>query len=187
MRPHLNTTGKQYNTDDIIKRKQNEILTVFLADILKLGQDGSGSFALSEGKNNLLALSIESIMKSISDVIDYDLVKQTLLLNGWNLSDKDMPKWHFNDIDDPDLDNLSKFVQRVMAVGGITADQELENHLRKVANFPENKYDNPIPEDFKNTKMQSRSGDGMTDGLGSGTGGASGDSGDGSAGNTENA
>lgn len=163
--------GKQYNTDDIIRRKQNEILTVFLADVLKLGQDGSGSFALSDNKANLLVLAVESMMQDIANPINNDLIPQTLAMNGWKLSEEDMPKFVFDDLDDVDLETLGKFLQRVTAVGLITPDRGLENHLRESAFLPENAYDSPIPEEFKNTKQQSRAGDGMkTAGEGTSTG-----------------
>lgn len=38
--------GKQFNLGEIIQRKQNEIFWIYLADVLKLGTDSHGSFAL---------------------------------------------------------------------------------------------------------------------------------------------
>ncbi len=176
--------GKQYNTDDIIRRKQNEILTVFLADVLKLGQDGSGSFALSDNKNNILALSLEYYLKTISDVINKDLVPQTLALNGWRFKADEMPKLQFGEFEERNLDLLSKFIQRCMAVGAISADKDLDAALREIGDLPMPSYDKAMPASENN---KSRSGDGMKEGNSNGTGSSSGGSGDSSTNNSENA
>jgi len=177
-------SGKSYNTDTIIRRKQNEMLTVFLADVLKLGQDSAGSYALGDSKNNLLALALESYLKTIEDVLNRDLIPQTLALNGWKFGDKDMPRLKFGDIEDRDLDDLGKYIQRVAAVGGISKDKNLDKALRAMANLPEPAYDQPMPD---TGESQSRSGDGMTNGMSNGVGNSSGGSGDDSTDNNENA
>ena len=154
-----------------------------MADLLKVGQDAAGSYALSDSKNNILALTLESYLNTIADVINRDLVPQTLAVNGWKFSDKEMPRLTFGKIEDRDLDDLGKFVQRVMAVGAMSADKNLDKALRDISNLPCPNYDEPMPDNEGNT---SRSGDGMSEGLPNGTGDAS-EGGDDSVGNTENA
>lgn len=160
------------------------MLTVFLADMLKLGQDSTGSYALSDSKNNILALALEGYLKTISDVINRDLVPQTLAMNGYNFKASEMPQITYGDIEDRDLDELSKYIQRVSAVGAISVDRKLDAALRKAANLPEPDYDSPMPEQDTG---ESRSGDGMSQGMPNGTGDSSGDSGDDSIDNAENA
>ena len=174
--------GKQYDTSKVILRKQNEIFTVFLADVLKLGQDGSGSYALSDNKNNVLALSLEYYLNIIADVINRDLVPQTLALNGWKFKASEMPKFTFGDIDQRDLDEMGKFIQRAGSVGFISKDKDLDAELRRLAGLPKPDYDNPMPETDKGT---SRAGDGMAKGSGNGTSDSAG--GDNSTSNNENA
>lgn len=176
--------GKQYKTDDIIRRKQNEILTVFLADVLKLGQDGSGSFALSDNKNNILALSLEYYLKTIADVLNKELVPQLLAMNGWRFTAEEMPKLVYGEFESRDLDVLSKFIQRCMAVGALSADKGLDNALREAADLPSADYEKPLPGGEEN---ESRSGDGMKEGGSNGTGDSTGSSGDSSSSNSENA
>ena len=176
--------GKQYNTDDIIKRKQNEILTVFLADVLKLGQDGVGSYALSDSKNNLLALAIKAHIKLLASAINRDLAPQTLAINGYFLSEDEMPRLVFGDIEDRDLDILSKFIQRSVSVGAVSVDKELDNALREFAGLPSTDYekDDVIPQEFI-SGSGSKSGKGMKT---AGEGTSNGTSDDASVGNTEN-
>ncbi|QDP66584.1 MAG: putative portal protein [Prokaryotic dsDNA virus sp.] len=177
-------SGKQFSTDTVIRRKQNEMLTVFLADVLKIGQDSAGSYALSDSKNNILALALEGYLKTISDVINRDLVPQTLAMNGWKFSAEEMPKITFGDIEDRDLDVLSKYLQRVAATGLIFKDKKLDAAIRKAANLPEADYDDPMPEQDSG---DSRSGSGLSEGMPNGTGDSDGDSGDDSIDNAENA
>jgi len=185
---HFKLTGidggsKQFSTDTVIRRKQNEMLTVFMADVLKIGQDSAGSYALSDSKNNLLALALESYLKTIQDVINRELVPQTLAINGWNFDAKQMPKLTFGEIEDRDLDDLGKYIQRVAAVGALSKDKKLDAALRKAANLPEADYDDPMP---VQEEAQSKAGSGMVEGLPNGEG-ESAEGGDDSVGNSENA
>lgn len=182
--------GKQYNVDDIIKRKQQEILMNYLADVLKLGSDSHGSFALSESKTNLLSFAIDHHLQLIADVINFDLIPQTLALNGWNLKQEEMPYLDYNDLEEVDLDIFSKFIQRVGAVGLIPNDPKLINEILTKSGF-DYRVDEalePGSEEFNNLfpKFTSRSGDGMESGLNNGTGDAS-SGGDDSVTNEENA
>lgn len=174
--------GKQYSTDTIILRKSNEIFTSFLADVLKMGQDSVGSYALSDTKNNILALSLEYYLNIFADVINRDIVPQTLALNGWTFEAGEMPKITFGKIEDRNLEDLGKFIQRTKSVGAISADKGLDKALRKIAELPEPNYDDPIP---VTEGSQSRAGDGMKT-AGSGTSNDVGGS-DESVSNNENA
>lgn len=156
--------GKQYSTDTIILRKSNEIFTSFLADVLKMGQDSVGSYALSDTKNNILALSLEYYLNIFTDVINRDLVPQTLALNGWTFEAGEMPKITFGKIEDRNLDDLGKFIQRAVSVGAVSTDKSLDAELRKLSGLPEPDYDQPMPV----TENNSRAGDGMKT-AGSGT------------------
>jgi len=154
--------GKQYDTDDIIKRKQNEILMLYLADVLKLGNDGSGSFALSESKNDLLALAIEKHLKLIADVINNDLVPQTLIINGMFLDKEDMPKLTYSDLDEVDYDNFSKLIQRVASVSYLPRTPQVINEILEKSGFeyrvdPDAELDTSV---FP-AEMASQSGDGL--------------------------
>src|SRR5690606_31461676 len=91
------SSGKQYDTNTIITRWDNKILTALFADFLKLGQDQVGSFALAGAKTNLMAMGIEARLKEIADVINNDLVPQTFALNGW--STEELPFITFSDLD----------------------------------------------------------------------------------------
>lgn len=163
--------GKQYSTDEIIRRKQNDILTVFSADVLRMGQDQMGSFALSSNKTSMLANSIEQHLRLIQEVINTDLIPQLLALNGWFFEEDQMPKVKFSDLEERDLDVLGKFIQQCVSVGAITTSKSLDTFLRDIADLPENTYeeDEKIPEGFT-SETRSRASDGFkTAGAGTST------------------
>lgn len=130
-----NTGTKQYDTDKIISSYDNKILMTYMADVLKLGQDASGSFALSDNKTNLLAVGIHSIVDELLQEFNHDLIPQTLRMNGWKLNN-DLPRITLEELDDVDLEVLGQYLQRVAATGLLEADEGLADALREVANLP---------------------------------------------------
>ena len=127
--------AKMYDTEKILNGYENKILMTYLADVLKLGQGASGSYALSDSKSNLLAVNVKAIIEEILQEFNEDLIPQTLTLNGWSLSN-DMPRISVESLDDIDLDKLSVFVQRAVSVGAMEVDETLSDWLREVAGAP---------------------------------------------------
>jgi len=129
--------GKSYDTESIIGRYENKILMTFLADVLKMGQDSTGSFALSDNKTNLFQVGIEAVLKETLEVINKDLIPETLKLNSMQLEDGvERLQITFDNKDDIDLDVMGKFVQQVTATGAMEVDQRLSEYLRKLMGAP---------------------------------------------------
>lgn len=153
------TGGKLYDTKGIIDGYENKILMTYLADVLKLGQDASGSFALSDNKTNLLAVGIKSIVDEVLQVFNNDLIPQTLVMNGWKRS-KDMPKIVMEDLDDRDLNVLGQFIQRVVSTGAVELDQGSSDYLREACGMPVINRDKPLDEKLL-PAGSSKAGEGM--------------------------
>lgn len=167
--------GKQYDTDKIIKRYDDKILTALFADILKLGQQAHGSFSLAGAKTNIIAMNIEARLKEIASVLNQDLIPQTFAVNGWD--DTEFPKFTFSDIDEEDLDEFSKLVQHIGSVGYLPRDQNIVTQIVERAGFEgADKYKDMEQEEFDKLfpAATSRAGDGMKEGMPSGTGNATG-------------
>ena len=177
---------KTYDTNVIINRYKNEIISSLMASQLILGQDGGGSFSLAESLQGITEMAIESKLMEIRDQLNHDLAVQLFKLNGW--STEVMPYWDFGDVAKVDLDNLSKYVQRVGAAGLISQDPATVNWLAQQAGMPV-PFDDPtttVDEARKQlTGFTSNAGEGMEEGMPSGTGDATG-GGDQSTGNSEN-
>ena len=157
--------GKMFDTDAVIKRYDNKILMSLFADVLKLGTDAHGSFALAGQKVNIVEMAIESRFKEILSVLNEDLIAQTFEMNGWD--DKDLPKFVVKASDEYDLEVLGKYIQRAVSVGAMSKDKDLDAKLREAANLPLPDYssDKEMPLVDKGT---SRSGEGQgTSGTGS--------------------
>lgn len=124
--------GKNYDLEQTIKRHDMKILMTFLADVLALGHDGTGSFALSSDKTNLLAKKIASVLSYITKVFNEDLIPSTFRRNGWDT--KVTPKLVHSDLEKADFDSIGKLLQRVVSVGAMEVDKSLSNYLR--SQFP---------------------------------------------------
>ena len=178
---------KAYDVLAIIEFYRKSIVTALMASQLLLGQDGGGSYALSESLSGVSSIVIEAKLKEIEAQLNHDLIPQLFALNGINK--RVLPKVKFGDLSNPDLDILSKFVQRCAAVGVLPRTPAFVNWLTQQINAP-------IPFDDVNIPMEeaeklltgytSGAGEGMEQGMPSGTGKADGSSGDSSASNTEN-
>lgn len=178
-------SGKQYNTDDIIKRKQGEILMAYLADVLRLGNDSHGSFSLADSKTALLSHAIEYHLQIIADTINNDLFPSLLRRNGIDLPKEEMPYLDFDDLESVDLDEFSKFIQRLGAAGLAPKDKDFLNEIFQKADIEYRvEMDNEELQAILTPEV-SRSGDGMDEGMGGGTGNSNGD--DTSVSNNDNA
>ena len=151
--------SKQFDTDKIINRYENKMLMAYMADVLKMGQETQGSFALSDNKTNLLSIGIESILKEILDTINRDLIVQTAIMNGWDLN-KPLPRIVYEELEDRDLEKLGSFIQKCVSVGAMEIDQTLSEKLRKEGKLPSADETKPIRENLM-TPSQSKSGEGF--------------------------
>ena len=177
--------GRSVDTIAAIKEHDKKILMTFLADVLALGKDGSGSFAMSDNLLSLLEIGVEYHLKNIVRTLNHDLIRQTYELNKWEYDPRTACKFVFDPVAGTDLDALGSFIQRVFAVGAVRPSTDVENMLRNKIELP----------DFEGSEsqlivteepMQSRAGDGMTSGLGNGTGDSTSSGGDRSSGNKSN-
>ena len=181
------TGTKSNDVSAVIGRYQREIITSLMASQLILGQDGGGSFSLAESLQGISDMAIEAKLIEIQEQLNHDLIPQLFSLNGWDVSVT--PMFQFGDLKTPDLVVLSKFIQRVGAAGMLSQDDSTINWIAEQANMPTPFDDVTIPlEDVREqlTGFTSNAGEGMVEGLGSGTGDATG-GGDTSATNSENA
>lgn len=125
----LGTEGKKnFNTENIKNYHKNNILTALFADIMIMGQSTTGSYALGTLKNNLMGIAVEAVLKEIQAVINEDLIKQTYELNGWDTSR--LPTVIYDDFQEENLEEFSKFIQRVASVGMIELDRPVLNKIR---------------------------------------------------------
>jgi len=159
--------GKMYDTDAIIKRWDNKILMVLFADMLKMGQDQVGSYSLAGAKTNIMAMAIEARLKEIQDTLNNDLIPQLFALNGEILTAKELPKLCYGDLDEVDLDEFSKAIQRMGSVGALELDRDMANKIRESIKVVPKGVDEPVDKE-EIMGGESQAGDGMAAGGGNG-------------------
>ncbi len=112
--------GKQYKTSEIIDQKRKSIYNVFGAGFLLLGQDGTGSNALSTNQQSTHDLYVERNILWKCDVLNNQLAPRLLAVNNVYLDYKDMPVFKPADPTKPDFETLSKAIQRMKSTGAMT-------------------------------------------------------------------
>lgn len=148
---------KGYDVGAIIQRYDNKMLMAFYADLLKMGQEKVGSFSLAGAKTNILAMAIEHRLMEIQTVLNNDLIPQLFALNKW--ADERLPTFVFDDLDEEDLDEFSKAVQRIFSVNAVEFDRPVANLIRKKLGVDEKDVDEKVADD-ELPNNRSRSGDG---------------------------
>lgn len=168
----IDGNGKQYSTQELISSRKKAILDALGAGFLNVGNDGQGSFNLSEAKQSLLNSVVERINEIILESLNENLIPQLLALNDIRLKEIDMPTVKAGDIVDVDMESFSKAVQRMGAVGYLPKTPAVINKILEVLGIDEEVDENMSMEDLASMlgENTSRSGDGMSEGSsGNGT------------------
>lgn len=171
--------GKTVTTVEFIEARKKAILDTFGAGFINLGNDNTGSYSLADAKTSLHAFFMEKHMIFIQSVIQNDLVKQMLEINGLtSMREEDIPQFRLNALDEVNPEEYSKSAQRLAATGILPRKKEfLMDVLSKCGWNVESLLDlteEELLESLANPNDTSRVGDGMAQGMPSGTGNANG-------------
>lgn len=137
---------KANSTKDVIPTIQyhdRQILLSVLGQFLALGaSDASGSRAVSSDHSKMFLLSEEAVNKNLMTVIQEQLINQLCDLNFSELPNG-YPKLTSSKLGDEDIVALADGVNKLMTAGALTADPDMEDHLRKSMHLP------LLPDDMK--------------------------------------
>lgn len=133
---HLLTTGgmKQFDTGKIIERYERRMAMSLLADMILMGHERSGSFALSRDKTTTLGRALNGMLGAIASVINRHALPRIYAANGWPT--ETMSRFCPGDAENADLKNLGVYVRNLAATGMITPTHSLENALREAGGLP---------------------------------------------------
>ena len=130
----LMTSGQRsLDTTVIIGRLEQRMAVTVLADMLLIGQDRVGSFALVSAKVQLFSAALQSILTNIADVFNRDAIPRLMRANGFS---QPYPIMHFGPVESIDLKSLAEFFNKTVASGIITPTDELESFVRQQAGIP---------------------------------------------------
>lgn len=126
-------SSRQLDIGGTIERYDNRIAITMLSDIILLGNK-SGSFALADTKQSMLASSLQSQLLNIADVFNTRAVPRLFQANSF-VGLTALPKIVPGQIQAPSLKEVA-LVLRAMGLN-INDDMELQNYLRRIMNMPE--------------------------------------------------
>jgi len=75
--------SKAFDLNKIKDYYKNLIVTSLFSEVLQMGQTQVGSFALGSLKNSMTGLAAEQMTKTIAEVLNRDLIRQTYELKWW--------------------------------------------------------------------------------------------------------
>ena len=133
----LSTGGtRQFDTNAIINRYDQRIAITLLADIIMLGADKVGSFALAKVKQSLLATALDAQLNNVCSILNRYAIPRLIALNVFpNITG--YPKFVCDSVVAPDLNELGNFISKLAgAKMPLFPDIDLENHIRDLAGFP---------------------------------------------------
>lgn len=131
----LSASGtRQFDTGAVIQRYDQRISMSLLSDFLLLGSDRVGSFALGTAKVDLWTLAVDSIAKTIAETVNQYAIPRLLKLNAMR-TDK-MPYLTYGQVSSVELTEVADYVSKLVGVGAIMPDSNLEAHLRNLGDLP---------------------------------------------------
>lgn len=128
------SSSRQITIGDTIERYDNRIAITMLSDIILIGGSGkSGSFALADTKQSMLAAALQSQLQNIADVFNSKAVPDLFSYNSF-VGLTALPQIVPGQIQTPSLKELA-LVLRAMNLN-IGGDMELQNYLRHLLGTP---------------------------------------------------
>lgn len=127
-------SGRQITIGDTIDRYDNRIAITMLSDIILIGNNKAGSFALADTKQSMLAAALQSQLQNIADVFNSKAVPDLFSYNSFT-GLTDLPKIVPGQIQTPSLKELA-LVLRAMGLN-IAGDMKLQNYLRRILGCPD--------------------------------------------------
>ncbi len=132
----LSASGaRQFDTGAVIQRYDHRIAMSLLSDFLLLGSDRVGSFALGTAKVDLWTLAVDSIAKSIAQVVNQYAIPRLLKLNAMRVDR--LPVLTYGQVSSVELIEVADFVSKLANAGVLLPDRDLESHLRALADLPD--------------------------------------------------
>ena len=124
------------DTDKVISRHNRDIGIALLADIVLIGHETTGSFALSKSKASMLTTSLNATLTNLFAPINRFAIPDLLRLNGRGATG--MPEICHLGVDSEDVQVLVDAAKTLTEAGmGLFPDYNLEQFFRKRLGWPE--------------------------------------------------
>jgi phage gp29-like protein len=132
----LSTRGRrQFDTSKVIDRWDRRVAASVLADFIMLGQDKSGSFALSSDKTDIFQQAIDGWNQSIASVLNRHAVPRLMAFNGYDM--EALPKLVPASVTKEDVHQFADALWRLAGAGfSLAGDVQVENLVRAKMGLP---------------------------------------------------
>lgn len=125
----LSTGGRrQMDVSATIIRYEQRIATSVLLDVILMGQDKVGSYALAGIKKGLFTQSLEAYLDQIASVWNKHCLPQLFRMNGFD-TDAGYPELCHGTVEAVDLDTLGNYVQKLAGAGAPLFGNDIEDPL----------------------------------------------------------
>jgi len=142
----LLTSGsrRQFDTNQTVNRYDQRIAITLLSDIVMLGADKVGSFALADVKKTLLAAALDAQVDGSVDVFNRYAIPRLFNFNYFP-GMTDYPQLEASPVDSPDIKEIADYIQKLSgAKMPLFPNLDLENYLRSIANLPLTEETDPV-------------------------------------------
>lgn len=130
-------SARQFDTNSVINRHDQRIAITMLSDIVMMGGDKVGSFALAKTKESMLAAALDAQLANVLDILNDIAVPRLFALNAFT-GLCGLPKFKVTSVIAPNLTELGNFIKALSGANmPLFPDIDLENYLRRLVNFPE--------------------------------------------------
>lgn len=158
--------GRAFDLEALVEQRKKAIYNVFGAANL-IAADSSGGYNQLEGQTNLHTHFIERDIAVIEEAWNKNIIPQLFRLNEWELSEEDMPKLRAGELTPVTIEEFSKGIQRVGAVGLIPRTPQVINEILSGLGMKYRVDETMSLEELDNvlTDYTSRGSDGMKSGM----------------------
>ena len=130
-----NPGRREFTTGPIIERKSLEIAMSALADVILIGHESVGSFALSSSKERLLLIGLQSQVDEIASVFNRHALPRLFALNG--IDDQGQTKLVPGELQATDLAVLAEIIWKLSMAGmAFFPSDPTEARLRALLDLP---------------------------------------------------
>jgi phage gp29-like protein len=107
---------------------------VFLANVMRTGQDGVGSYALAEAHGGLFQQALGAHLDTIANVLNEQAIPRLMALNG--VPEARWPTLAHGDVESADLARLGTYLVDLSQAGILADTPELRAFVHEIAGLP---------------------------------------------------
>lgn len=138
----LSSEGSQtMDTERVIQRYDARIAMSVLSDIILMGHENAGSYALADVKRSLLGQAMMTWLDIIAEVLNRYAVPRLFALNGRDLPREKLPRFIHGPVVNVDPKTLADIIFRLAGVDALRTDPRLRKFMRKFLGLPEAESD----------------------------------------------